>query len=49
MVLFTILVIILIAIAVAILFCGASFLLVFGDVLICGALIYFIIKALLRR
>lgn len=49
MVSFTILVIILIAIAVAILFCGASFLLVFGDVIICGALIYFIIKALLRR
>ena len=49
MILFTILLITLIVVTVMIFVEGASFLLAFGDVLICGVLIYFIVKTLVRK
>ena len=49
MILFTILLIALIVVTVMIFVGGASFLLAFSDVLICGVLIYFIVKTIVRK
>lgn len=49
MVAFTILVLFLIGLVVAIAVGGFGFLVVFGDIFICGAIIYFIVKKFIGK